>query len=340
MATQGIPEALGGSPSFLKLQEQLARIAPVNRPALLLGERGTGKELAAARLHYLSSRWTGPLIRWNCAACPADLVESELFGHEAGAFTGATRRRLGRLEQADGGTLFLDEIGQMPTSTQEKLLRALEYGTFERVGGEETLQVDVRFIAATNVDLMRACREHRFREDLLDRLAFCVVHMPPLRERQEDIVVLANHFAARMAIELGRERIPKLTPRTERKLKEHPWPGNIRELRNVIERAVVENSSDQISTLELDPFRSNISAPRESANSVDWEDSIRAINLPVDSSAFLDQIRRLLLDKALHQSSFHQRKAAALLGLTYDQFRALYRRFHPNTETATPQSSG
>ncbi|MEK0447200.1 MAG: hypothetical protein RLZZ399_2521 [Verrucomicrobiota bacterium] len=333
---EAIPEALGHSPAFLKLQEQLARIAKVQRPALLLGERGTGKELAAARLHYLSGRWTGPFIRWNCAACPADLVESELFGHEAGAFTGATRRRLGRLEQADGGTLFLDEIGQMPIPTQEKLLRALEYGTFERVGGEESQKVEVRIVAATNVDLVQACAAHRFREDLLDRLACCVVHIPPLRERQEDIPLLAKHFVARMAIELGREQVPELEPRLERAITEHPWPGNIRELRNVMERAVIENPGERITHLDLDPFRAGKTTSPVAPSATAWQDAVSALALPVDTAELLENIRRLLLEKALRQTSFHQRKAAALLGLTYDQFRALYRRLHPATETEQP----
>ena len=159
LLSSGLQEALGRSPQFIELQEKVGAIAPVNRPVLLTGERGTGKELAAARLHYLSKRWSGPFIRWNCAASPADLVESELFGHEAGAFTGALKRRPGRFEMSHGGTLFLDELGQMPAPVQEKLLRVIEYGVFERVGGNESLQVDVRIVAATNEDLGRACAD-------------------------------------------------------------------------------------------------------------------------------------------------------------------------------------
>jgi psp operon transcriptional activator len=264
-----------------------------------------------------------PFIRWNCAACPPDLVESELFGHEPGAFTGATRRRLGRFEQADGGTLFLDEIGQMPMPVQEKVLRIVEYGAFERVGGEETIQTDVRIVAATNADLPRACREGRFREDLLDRLAFMVVHMPPLRDRGDDIPLLAAHFAARMSAELGRTAAPEIDSRSERTLRAHSWPGNIRELRNVVERAVVHSREARLGAIDLDPFRQ---APQVSGEAPNWETAVDRLSIPLDLSAFVEKVRRRFLDRALRESSFHQRRAAAMLGLTYHQFRALYRK--------------
>jgi len=332
MATTNTPElteALGRSPAFLDLQEKLARYAGVDRPVLLIGERGTGKELAAARLHYLSTRWQGPLVRWNCAAYAPELIASELFGHEAGSFTGAQRRRLGRFEQADGGTLFLDEVGQMPAPLQEKLLRVIEYGKFERVGGEETIEVDVRILGATNADLAAQCREGKFREDLLDRLAFGVVHLPPLRERQEDIPLLARHFTARMAAELDRPGTPELTPRAEKALLAHDWPGNIRELRNTLERAVLETDGDRIEAIELNPLRSfSATSPHQPADQLP--------TLPIDLNTHLEEMRQKLVAEALRTSNFHQRKAASLLGLSYDQFRAIYRRRKNNA--ANPQA--
>ena len=175
----GRTEAIGQSEIFLEFQERLSRIARVNRPALLVGERGSGKELAVSRLHYLSPRWQGPLLALNCAALSPSLIESELFGHEPGAFTGAVGRRAGRFEAADGGTLFLDEIGQLPLEVQEKLLRVVEYASFERVGGSQPIQADVRIIGATNADLAELARQGRFKTDLLDRLSFEVVFVPP-----------------------------------------------------------------------------------------------------------------------------------------------------------------
>ena len=196
-------EALGQSESFLAFQEALSRAAKVDRPVLLVGERGTGKELAAARLHYLSPRWGEPLVALNCAALTPSLIESELFGHEAGAFTGAGQRRLGRFETAHQGTLFLDEIGNIPLTVQEKILRTVEYGSFERVGGSRPVEVDVRIVGATNADLPAMARAGRFKQDLLDRLSFEVLTLPPLRTRQGDALLLAEHFAQRMAAEMG-----------------------------------------------------------------------------------------------------------------------------------------
>ncbi|MDH4012173.1 MAG: sigma 54-interacting transcriptional regulator, partial [Desulfobacterales bacterium] len=192
-----ITEALGQSEPFLEFQERLSRAAPINRPVLLIGERGTGKELAAARLHYLSNRWQAPMVALNCAALSPSLIESELFGYEKGAFTGALQRRFGRFESADRGTLFLDEIGSIPLEVQEKILRVVEYNVFERVGSSESIEVDVRIIAATNADLNDLARQNRFKRDLLDRLSFEVLFLPPLRERKEDIALLAGHFAGR-----------------------------------------------------------------------------------------------------------------------------------------------
>jgi len=319
-------EALGVSAPFLALQERLARLAPVPRPVLLIGERGTGKEMAAARLHYLSPRWDAPFVRLNCAALPPGLVDSELFGHEPGAFTGASRRRLGRFELADGGTLFLDELGQMPMPVQEKLLRVVEYGLFERVGGEEPIETDVRLVAATNADLPALCREGKFRHDLLDRLAFDVTRLPPLRERPEDIPVLAHHFATRMAAECGISPVPEIQARAMRALTEYAWPGNIRELRNVVERGVVHHEEGMIRRFDFEPFGASAALPNTPDPESDWQSALDILPLPLDLPAFLEETRRHLLERALRETGHHQGEAARHLGLRYDQFRTYYRR--------------
>jgi psp operon transcriptional activator len=226
-----IPEALGQSDYFLEFRERLSRVAPINRPVLIVGERGTGKELAASRLHFLSKRWQGPLVTLNCSALTPSLIESELFGFEKGAFTGALERRKGRFESADGGTLFLDEIGKIPSEVQEKILRVVEYGSFERVGSSESIKVDVRIIAATNADLPALAEEGKFKKDLLDRLSFEVLTLPPLRKRGEDILILANHFAAHMAQELEWEEPPSFSEDATQALQSYQWPGNVRNLR-------------------------------------------------------------------------------------------------------------
>lgn len=201
---------LGESNNFLEVLEQVSKLAPLEKPVLVIGERGTGKELIASRLHYLSDRWQGPFISLNCAALNENLLDSELFGHEAGAFTGAQKRHLGRFERADGGTLFLDELATAPMLVQEKLLRVIEYGQLERVGGNHSLQVNVRLVCATNEDLPALAAAGKFRADLLDRLAFDVVQLPPLRERRSDILVMADHFAIQMCRELGLLLFPAL----------------------------------------------------------------------------------------------------------------------------------
>jgi psp operon transcriptional activator len=236
--TSRLPPLVGESPAFQAMLEHVSRAAPLDKPTLVIGERGTGKELVAARLHYLSRRWDRPFIKLNCGALSESLLESELFGHEAGAFTGAVRRHAGRFELADGGTLFLDEIANASAAVQEKILRVIEYGEFERVGGRETLITDVRLIGATNADLPALAAAGRFRADLLDRLAFDVITIPPLRARGEDIPILADHFAVAMARELERPFFPGFTERALDTLRSHDWPGNVRELKNTVERAV------------------------------------------------------------------------------------------------------
>lgn len=222
---------LGEANSFLEVLEQVSQLAPLDKPVLVIGERGTGKELIANRLHFLSSRWQGPFISLNCAALNENLLDSELFGHEAGAFTGASKRHPGRFERADGGTLFLDELATAPMLVQEKLLRVIEYGELERVGGSQPLQVNVRLVCATNADLPKMVEEGHFRADLLDRLAFDVVQLPPLRERQSDIMLLANQFAIQMCRELGLPLFPGFSERAVDTLLAYRWPGNIRELK-------------------------------------------------------------------------------------------------------------
>ncbi|WP_147093527.1 phage shock protein operon transcriptional activator [Swaminathania salitolerans] len=256
--TEEMPTPIGRSLAFLGMLDHVSRLAPLDRPALIIGERGTGKELVAARLALLSPRWDKPFVKLNCAALSESLLDSELFGHEAGAFTGAQKRRISRFEQAHGGTLFLDEIASASRAVQEKLLRVIEYGSFERVGGNDTLHVDVRLIGATNADLPELARRGDFRADLLDRLAFDVVMLPPLRMRQDDILILAEHFATRMTSSLGRRLFAGFSDRARSTLMSHDWPGNVRELRNVVERSVyrMERPEKPLEDIVLDPFRS------------------------------------------------------------------------------------
>src|SRR6056297_3315621 len=247
---------IGESGTFLETLEQVSRAADLNRPLLIVGERGTGKELIAERLHFLSSRWDQPLVKLNCAAISPSLLESELFGHEAGAFTDAGNRRIGRFEQADGGTLFLDELATTSDAVQEKVLRIVEYGEFERLGSSKTLSVDVRVVGATNEDLPSLAAQGRFRADLLDRLAFDVITLPPLRERPEDIMNLAEKFAMAMATDLEREYFPGFSASARKVLQNYHWPGNIRELKNVVERSVYRSQDPDapIDLISLDPF--------------------------------------------------------------------------------------
>ena len=196
---------IGESANFLEMQEHVSQVAPLNKPVLIVGERGTGKELVAARIHFLSRRWQQNFLKINCAAISETLLEAQLFGHEAGAYTGATKQRKGYFERADGGTLFLDELANTAMPVQENILRVIEHGEFERLGGNETINVDVRIVAATNEDLPTLAQQNKFREDLLDRLAFDVITLPPLRQRSEDILILAEHFAVGMVKEIGGE---------------------------------------------------------------------------------------------------------------------------------------
>ena len=336
-----LPEALGESEAFLEFQERLSRVAPIDRPVLIVGERGTGKELAAARLHYLSARWQRPLVALNCAALAPALLESELFGHEAHAFTGAAARRQGRFEAANEGTLFLDEIGLIPIQVQEKILRVVEYGAFERVGGSELVQVNVRIVGATNADLPAMARAGKFKVDLLDRLSFEVLNMPPLRERKGDILLLARHFAARMALELGGRDSTSFSDAAEMLLERYPWPGNVRELKHAVERAVYRcDGAGEIDSIELDPFR-QVSRSAVASDPVETEGPLKAVPDGPTNPAFsglrfnlgekplpevICELEREALYQALEAGRYHQGKAAKLLGMSYHQFRALYRK--------------
>jgi psp operon transcriptional activator len=329
-----ITEALGRSEAFLEFKERLSRVAQVDRPVLLIGERGTGKELALSKLHYLSPRWQGPLVALNCAALAPTLIESELFGHEEGAFTGATRRRKGRFESADGGTLFLDEIGIIPIEVQEKILRVVEYGSFEQVGSSQPIQVNVRIIGATNADLPALMAQGKFKRDLLDRLSFEVLFLPALRDRKEDILLLANHFAVRMSFEIGREEVPEFSEEAIEALERYPWPGNVRELKNVVERAVYRSDSPLIDEITFDPFRPPFRHDPLPVEPIEKESTIaenaRIIGERIEKP-FTEAIKELeirFLRTALKESRYNQRKAARILGLTYHQFRGLYRKYN------------
>jgi psp operon transcriptional activator len=336
-------EALGQSEIFLDFQERLSRVAVVNRPVLVVGERGTGKELAAVRLHYLSQRWQGPLVILNCAALAPALLESELFGHERGAFTGAVQRRRGRFEAAHEGTLFLDEIGNLPRAVQAKILRVVEYGSFERLGSIEPVAVDVRIVAATNADLKAMAESGAFMRDLLDRLSFEILTVPPLRQRTGDILLLANHFAARMAFELGRQKIPRFSRQAAIILEQYSWPGNVRELKNVVERAVYRTRAERIDDVALDPFHPSHPSDPAVAQAVDASVAVGDDSHdPLDDLALNDAVWELKvrrLTRALVQARHNQRRAARLLGLSYHQFRGLYRRYkermRPSGEEAT-----
>ena len=316
--------------------------AELARPVLVIGERGTGKELIAERLHRHSPRWAGPLVTMNCAALPETLIEAELFGHEAGAFTGATKARAGRFEEADGGTLFLDELATLSNGAQERLLRAVEYGEVTRIGAAKPLRVDVRIVAATNEHLPTLVERGRFRADLLDRLSFEVITLPPLRVREGDVMVLADHFGQRMAAELSWERWPGWTDRARGVLQGHDWPGNVRELRNAVERSVYRwgQGSKAVDAIILDPFLSEW-APQKadggaastigSSPAVTPEEGAHAVAPPpspatadgavTDLRATVDAYEKRLLEAAYARCRFNQRATAAALGLTYDQLR-------------------
>ncbi len=332
-----MPSIIGEAPAFVALLEQLSHAAPLNKPVLTIGERGTGKELIAARLHFLSGRWEQPFIKLNCSSLTESLLESELFGHEAGAFTGAGKRHVGRFERADGGTLLLDELATVPRRMQEKILRVIEYGEFERVGGSETISVDVRIVGATNENLPAMSRTGMFRADLLDRLAFDVLVVPPLRARQEDIQPLSEHFAVTITAELGRDYFAGFAPEALEALHEHEWPGNVRELKNVVERSVYrwEDFDEPLARIILNPFESPY-LPRPRTPSLPTPGSPpgrpaatarRPQRLPIDFKETVRDFEIDLIELAMQASRYNQRNAAEQLGLTYHQLRGCLRKY-------------
>lgn len=364
---------LGQANSFLEVLEQISQIAPLNKPVLVIGERGTGKELIAARLHFLSKRWDQTYLKLNCAALSESLLESELFGYEAGAFTGASKRREGRFEVAHNGTLFLDELANTSGLIQEKLLRVIEYGEFERVGGTKTVKVDVRLVAATNEDLPALADAGEFRADLLDRLAFDVITIPPLRERREDILMLAEHFAINMARELEMELFSGFTQKAKGILLDYDWPGNIRELKNVVERAVYRCNNPHIPVHEiiLDPFESEfrptgrvktndrVTSSNESTSSSTTSNPVAdqpaqpvasanqsivepspIMNFPIDLKERSQQYEIDMIRGALEDSQFNQKKTAEKLSLTYHQLRGYLKKYNllDSSEESTEES--
>ncbi len=344
---------IGQSATFQDMVDRTSLASALDRPVLVIGERGTGKELIAERLHRLSQRWDKPYVIMNCAALPETLIEAELFGHEAGAFTGASKSRVGRFEEADGGTLFLDELATLSTGAQERLLRTIEYGEITRVGASRPIRVDVRIVAATNEHLPALVEQNRFRADLLDRLSFEVITLPPLRAREGDIEVLANYFGGRMAAELGWHDWPGYSPRILAQLEGYDWPGNVRELRNVVERAVYrwDNARQPIDQITFDPFASPWqprtsqplvdSAPHGSANAAltatsaptaTNESASAAPLIPpaapppstegrIDLRTVVDQYEKNILAEAMARCRYNQKIAAETLGLSYDQIR-------------------
>ncbi|WP_448547924.1 phage shock protein operon transcriptional activator [Thalassotalea fusca] len=347
---------IGQSNSFLEVLEQISQIAPLSKPVLIIGERGTGKELVAARLHYLSKRWDQNYLKLNCAALNENLLESELFGYESGAFTGANKRHEGRFERADNGTLFLDEVANTSGLIQEKLLRVVEYGEFERVGGSRTIKTNARLIAATNEDLPSMADIGEFRADLLDRLAFDVITLPPLRERVEDILVLAEHFAINMARELEFELFSGFTEKAKRSMLDYHWPGNIRELKNVVERSVYRCNNPHLPVHELviDPFESpyrpsqrtktqdrvvqvqsqipaEVAAPTATSDlsqTIQQEKTTEKHAFPLSLKELSQEFEVDLIKSALENCQYNQKKTADALQLTYHQLRGYLKKYN------------
>ena len=339
MGMERTTQLVGQSSSFLDAIERASRAAPLDRPVLVIGERGTGKELVAERLHHLSSRWDGPLVVMNCAALPETLIEAELFGHEAGSFTGATKSRAGRFEEADGGTLFLDELATLSKAAQDRLLRAVEYGEVTRIGASKPMKVDVRIVAATNEHLPKLVEENRFRADLLDRLCFEVVTLPPLRHRVGDIPVLADHYARRMALELEWPRWPGFSNAATNRLLSYDWPGNVRELRNVVERAVYrwEDPERPVDSIQFDPFESPWRPGQGELRSAEPAAAAPAAlpaplapgHDPISCADFrlaVAEYEKAILAAALEKCRWNQRAAASALKLSYDQLRHALKR--------------
>ena len=318
---------VGEAPAFLATLEAVESIAPLEKPVLIVGERGTGKELIANQIHYLSKRWESGFLEINCASISDSILESELFGHEAGSFTGATRRHHGYFERANHGTLFLDELATTSVRVQEKILRLIEYGQFERVGGSQTLTVDVRIIAATNQDLPSMAENGKFRMDLIDRLAFDVITLPPLRERVEDIPLLAEYFGLNMSEELNQIEFAGFSEEALSVLRTYSWPGNVRELKNVVERAVYRcEEGEPVVEIVLDPFESPF-RPKNLDEPTSPGSSVPVLNFPLDMKQAVEKLEFDLLQKGLEEAKFNQKNAAEMLGLTYHQIRHYMKKY-------------
>jgi two-component system response regulator HydG len=316
---------LGDAPAFRAVLETLRQTAPTSATVLLTGESGTGKELAARLVHDLSPRAAGPFVPINCAAIPEGLLESELFGHEKGAFTGAVARKEGRLERAHRGTLFLDEVGEMPPAVQVKLLRFLQDGVLERVGGTEALRVDVRVVAATNKDLGAEVKAGRFREDLFYRLDVVSVRLPPLRDRREDVLLLASAFLRRVA-----EKLPKpvsgLTPAAAAALERYGWPGNVRELQHAMERAVILTPAETVDVADLpEAIRSGSGASPGGVGAAPAGGGTVVIPLGTP----LEEVERIVIRRTLEQTKGDKNLAAQILGIAA---RTIYRKLERDEE--------
>ncbi len=317
-----LDEIIGESPRVCELRQLIQTVAPTNATVLILGESGTGKELIAGALHTLSQRSAGNYVRINCAAIPETLLESELFGHEKGAFTGALRQKPGRVEEADGGTIFLDEIGDMSRPLQAKLLRFLEDGTFTRVGGNQEQHVDVRLIAATNRDIIEAIRQNLFREDLYHRLNVVQFRPPPLRERGHDVVVLAEHFLKQFSLGMNKA-IRAISRPAQQSLLEHHWPGNVRELRNVVERAVILEATAEIQPASLPDFHLETRLRKGEAPTVSTHGSLEEA---------LFNFERDLVMGTLEKHHFSLAKTADELKITRHALRYRMQRLNVNTD--------
>jgi DNA-binding NtrC family response regulator len=307
---------IGESRNIRRVFRIVEKVAQSNSSVLLTGETGTGKELVAGAIHYNSFRRDNPFVKVNCAALPDQLLESELFGHEKGAFTGADKRRIGRFEQADGGTIFLDEIGDMSLTTQAKLLRVLQEKEFQRVGGNQTIKVDTRIITATNKDLYHEIEQRRFRQDLLYRLNVVTIEIPPLRERKGDILLLTYFFLKKISGELKKKN-KELHPLAIRALVEYSWPGNIRELENTIERAVLMSEEDTI-------YLEDLNLPQQQ-NSVEWD--VDAIRIPA-TGIHLEEVERKVILQALKMCDWVQKDAARFLGISQRVLNYKIKRFN------------
>ncbi|MBI2177880.1 MAG: sigma-54-dependent Fis family transcriptional regulator [Candidatus Tectomicrobia bacterium] len=311
---------IGNHPSVRAVKELVRQVAPTSATVLILGESGTGKELVASAIHSLSERRSGPYIKLNCAALPETLLESELFGYERGAFTGAAQRKEGRFRLAHGGTLFLDEIGDMPLVLQPKILRVLQEGEFERVGGTETLKADVRIVASTNRDLERAVAERAFREDLYYRLNVIRVQLPALRERRGDVPLLAEHFLQRFAAKNSRP-VTGFSREAVAILSNHDWPGNVRELENTVERAVVLSRGEILTPEDLP---SHFARPQKPAGEAPLPPEAPVLTIPVGTP--LAEIERRVILETLRRAGGDKSEAARQLGIAT---RTIYRKIGP-----------